>query len=224
MDPYTFTSLYNFFTGHLLWITLIIFIGGTFFKLYTMISLINKKERFIYSHMSLKFSLRSILHWITPFGTVNWRRHPFITILTFVFHIGLVIMPLFLCAHVILFNKSWGIRWFTLPIALTDAITLIVIFSCIIFLIRRLTLKEVRFLTTPSDYLILALVFTPFMTGFFAYHEFGNYHFWLLFHILSGEIMLMAIPFTRLSHMFFGVFTRAYIGSEFGSIRHARDW
>lgn len=43
-------------------------------------------------------------------------------------------------------------------------------------------------------------------------------------HDLSGEIMLVAIPFTRLSHMIFSVFTRAYMGSEFGGVRHARDW
>ena len=43
-------------------------------------------------------------------------------------------------------------------------------------------------------------------------------------HIVSGEIMLMAIPFTRLSHMIFSPFTRAYMGSEFGAVRHVKDW
>ncbi len=36
--------------------------------------------------------------------------------------------------------------------------------------------------------------------------------------------MLVAIPFTRLSHMLFAPLTRAYMGSEFGGIRHAKDW
>jgi hypothetical protein len=36
--------------------------------------------------------------------------------------------------------------------------------------------------------------------------------------------MLVAIPFTRLSHMLFSIFTRAYMGSEFGKVRHAQDW
>lgn len=224
MDDYTFMSIYRLLTGHLLWATLIVFTGGSFYKLYKMISLVNKKEKFIYSHMSLKFSLRSIFHWIIPFATVNWRRHPVVTVITFIFHTGLLIMPFFLTAHVVLFNKSWGLSWKTLPSELTDALTLAVIVICVLFLIRRLVLKEVRFLSTQSDYLILALAFTPFITGYFAYHELGNYHFWLLLHILSGEIMLMSIPFTRLSHMLFGLFTRAYIGSEFGGIRHARDW
>ena len=41
----------------------------------------------------------------------------------------------------------------------------------------------------------------------------------------AGEIYaLLAIPFTRLSHMLFSPFTRAYMGSEFGKVRMARDW
>ncbi len=219
-----FTTLYNFLCRPFLWLTLIVFAGGSVYKIAKMISLVNKKEKFIFTHISLKFSLRSILHWIIPFATVNWRRHPVITILTFVFHGGLVIMPFFLSAHVIMFNKAWGVKWWTLPYGFVDAVTIVVISSCVIFLVRRLTLREVRFLTTPSDYFILAIAFAPFLTGFLALHQIGNYHFWLILHILSGELMLMAIPFTRLSHMLFGVFTRAYSGSEFGSIRHARDW
>jgi nitrate reductase gamma subunit len=43
-------------------------------------------------------------------------------------------------------------------------------------------------------------------------------------HILAGEILIALIPFTRLSHALFVLFTRAYMGSEFGAVRNARDW
>jgi hypothetical protein len=36
--------------------------------------------------------------------------------------------------------------------------------------------------------------------------------------------MLAVIPFTRLVHMVFAPLTRAYMGSEFGGVRHAQDW
>ncbi len=42
--------------------------------------------------------------------------------------------------------------------------------------------------------------------------------------MLAGELMLVAIPFTKLSHMLVFAFTRAYMGSEFGSVRNSRDW
>jgi hypothetical protein len=42
--------------------------------------------------------------------------------------------------------------------------------------------------------------------------------------MLSAELLLVAIPFTRLSHMLLAPLTRAYIGSEFGMVRHVKDW
>jgi hypothetical protein len=82
----------------------------------------------------------------------------------------------------------------------------------------------VRNVTYVSDYLLLAVVMLPFLTGFLAYHQLGPYRPMLILHMLAGEIMLIAIPFTRLSHMLFFFFTRAYMGSEFGNVRNARDW
>ena len=102
--------------------------------------------------------------------------------------------------------------------------TFIVIAGCVFFLIRRLKLPEVKFVTSASDYIILAIVAAPFVTGFLAYHQWFGYQFLLILHIISGEVMLMAIPFTRLSHMLFAPLTRAYMGSEFGGVRGAKDW
>jgi len=219
-----FNSIYNFVSGPLVWLAFIIFIGGSIYRIWSLISLVNKKEKYIYTFMSLKYSLRSIMHWITPFATVNWRKRPVMTIITFVFHAGLVIMPLFVSAHVIMFHNAWGFSWASLPESFTDAVTLLVIIACVIFLLRRLVLREVKFLTDASDYGILLMAAAPFITGFMAYHNIWNYHFWVIIHMLSGQIMLVAIPFTRLSHMLYAVFTRAYIGSEFGKVRHAKDW
>ena len=219
-----FNSIYNFVSGPLVWLAFIIFIGGSIYRIWSLISLVNKKEKYIYTFMSLKYSLRSIMHWITPFATVNWRKRPVMTIITFVFHAGLVIMPFFVSAHVIMFHNAWGFSWASLPESFTDAVTLLVIIACVIFLLRRLVLREVKFLTDASDYGILLMAAAPFITGFMAYHNIWNYHFWIILHMLSGQIMLVAIPFTRLSHMLYAVFTRSYIGSEFGKVRHARDW
>ncbi len=220
----SFNSLYNFVSGPLVWLAFIIFIGGSIYRIRNLILLVNKKERFIYTYMSLKYSLRSIMHWIVPFATVNWRKRPVMTITTFVFHAGIVIMPFFISGHVILFHNAWGFSWYSLPESFTNAVTLLVIICCVIFFMRRLVLREVKFLTDASDYGLLLIAVAPFITGFLAYHNIGNYHFWLILHMLSGEIMLIAIPFTRLSHMLYALFTRAYIGSEFGKIRHAKDW
>ena len=174
--------------------------------------------------MSWRYSLRSILHWITPFATVNWRRQPLLTVVTFAFHICLLVAPIFLVAHVMLWEESFGLSWWTLPDGAAEIMALIVIAGCVFFLVRRLVNPEVQYVTSASDYIILAIVASPFITGVVAYYQWFGYQFFMILHILSGEIMLVAIPFTRLSHMLFAPLTRAYMGSEFGGIRHAKDW
>jgi nitrate reductase gamma subunit len=217
-------SFYNFVSGPLAWIAFILFLGGILFRLVRMLRLVAEKERFIFTYMSWYYSLRSILHWITPFGTVNWRRQPVMTVVTFAFHICLFAVPIFLLAHAVLWDEALGLSWWSLPDAVADGMTVIVILGAIYFLVRRLTRPEVKFVTSASDFVLLIIVAAPFVTGFLAYHQWFSYPLMMSLHVLAGDIMLAAIPFTRLSHMIFSPFTRAYMGSEFGKVRHARDW
>ena len=217
-------SVYNFVSGPLAWLAFILFLGGSLYRLISLLVMVHRKEKFIYSYISLKYGLRSILHWSTPFATENMRRHPALTIVAFAFHICLILTPLFLLAHVTLIEESWNVSWWTLPEGVAEFMTLIVIAACVFFLVRRLVNAEVQYVTSASDYLILAIVVAPFITGFLAYYQWFDYQIILILHILSGEVMLVAIPFTRLSHMITAPLTRAYMGSEFGGVRHARDW
>ena len=217
-------EIYNFVSGPLAWLAFILFFGGCLYRLVRLFTLVKEKEPFIFTYMSWKYSLRSIFHWIIPFGTVNWRRHPVLTVVTFVFHIGLVIAPIFLLAHVILLDEAVNLSWWALPDAWADVLTVVVIIGCVFFLVRRLTQPEVKFVTSASDFVILTIVAAPFITGFIAYHQWIDYPVMMVLHVVAGEVLLVAIPFTRLSHMLFSPFTRAYMGSEFGKVRHARDW
>jgi nitrate reductase gamma subunit len=217
-------SLYNIVSGPLAWLAFILFVGGSLYRRISLLVLVHKKEKFIYSYMSLKYSLRSILRWSTPFATENMRRHPALTIVAFAFHICLILAPLFLLAHVTLIEEAWDVSWWTLPEGVTEFMAIIVIAACVFFLVRRLISPEVQYVTSASDFIILAIVVAPFITGLMAYYQWFGYQIFLILHILSGEIMLVAIPFTRLSHMITAPLTRAYMGSEFGGVRHARDW
>ena len=217
-------EIYQFVSGPLAWSAFLIFIGGCLYRLINLLVLVHRKEKFIYSYMSWRYGLRSILRWSTPFATENMRRHPGLTIVAFAFHICLLVTPLFLLAHVILIEESWNISWWTLPDGVAEAMTLIVIAGGIFFCVRRLTNREVQYVTSASDFVLLVIVVAPFVTGFLAYYQWFGYKFFVITHILAGEIMLVTIPFTRLSHMITAPLTRAYMGSEFGGVRHAQDW
>jgi len=216
-------SLYNFVRGPLVWIAFIVFIGGSIYKIRELL-LLAKKEKVVYPYMSLNFTLRSLLHWLVPFASANWRRRPVITIVTFLFHIGLVLLPIFLLSHNLLIYESWGITWWTVSEGLADIMTMIVIGCCGFFFLRRIFAPEVRFVTFADDYLILAIAFLPFISGFLAYHQWLLPHkTMVILHMIFGSLMLIAIPFTRLGHMLYFFLTRAYMGSDQG-YRHSQDW
>ena len=161
-------------------------------------------------------AVRSIVYWLIPFGTHSWRFYKGMTVLVFAFHIGLLFTPIFLRAHNIILKERWGFSLWSLPEGVADILTIVVIVAGVFLLLRRIAFPEVRIITTAYDYLLLAIAVAPFVTGFMAYHQDPDYHFWLIAHILCGEIMLVAIPFTKLSHFVLFFLSRAQIGMDFG--------
>ncbi len=216
--------MYEFVTGPLAWIAFGIFIIGTVLKIISLIRLSRKKDKVVYNHFSWGWSFRSIYHWLIPFGSRSMRERPVLTIFTFVFHICLLATPIFLLSHNILWDERWNIRWWSLSETTADYMTLLLMAAVIFFFVRRIVAPEVRIVTTAYDYLLLAIAAAPFVTGYFAYHQWFDYKTMLVIHILCGEIMLIAIPFTKLSHMLLFFLTRAHIGSEMGQRRGAVTW
>ena len=62
------------------------------------------------------------------------------------------------------------------------------------------------------------------VTGLLAFYQVFHYQTIVIIHMWTGAIFLAMVPFTRIAHMLFFPVTRAYMGSEFGKVRHARDW
>jgi hypothetical protein len=143
--------MYDFVSGPLVWIAFIGFFGGLFYRFVTMARLA-KKDKVVYPTFDAKYGLRSLLHWVIPFAGVNMN-----TLLSYAFHFCLLVTPLFLMGHAVLWQESWGIRWWSLPKGVADIMTLVVIFACIFFIIRRLVRPEVRNVSYPSDFLLALL-------------------------------------------------------------------
>ncbi len=150
--------------------------------------------------------------------------NPGMTVMTTIFHLLLVVCPVFLLAHNILIEDSWGFQPPSLPESATDIMTIIIMGFGIFFLIRRLFVKRVRAITSLSDYVLFIVVFSPFVTGFLAYYQFFDYQTVLILHILSGELMLVCIPFTKLVHMVYFFLNRIFIKSEYSFGPGKRIW
>lgn len=205
------------------WLAFVALLGGTAYKLATM-AMLAKKEKTVFPTMDAKHGARSVMHWLLPFGSRNMRMRPLFTVVSFAFHICLLITPLFVMGHAVLWQQSWGISWWSLPPLAADVMTLVVIAGGLYFILRRIAAPQVRYVTSWSDYALVLLVISPFLTGFIAHQQWLPSDLATSLHIGSGVAWLIAIPFTRLAHMFWFVFSRAYMGSEFGAVRNARDW
>ncbi|OGR04588.1 MAG: nitrate reductase [Deltaproteobacteria bacterium RIFOXYA12_FULL_61_11] len=215
--------MYEFVTGPLALAAILIFFFGSAGRIAAML-LLAKKDKVVYPYLNLHYGLRSLFHWVLPFGARNMRMHPFFTVFSFLFHIGVLALPLFLRAHLVMWERATGLTAPALPEALADTLTVIVLLVCFFFLLRRIVSPEVRYVTTAGDYLLLLLVAAPFITGFLATHQWTEYRPALLFHVLLAELLLVLLPFTRISHMLFFPLTRMYMGAEFGAVRHSKDW
>ncbi len=168
-----------------------------------------------YPVQGFKGAMNSILKWLIPFGTYGWRKQPFMTVIFFGFHTGAILVPLFLPAHNLFLKEKIGISLITLNPVFADILTWSVIVSAFFLILRRISLPEVRILTTAYDYFILLLSMAPFITGLIARYEIGSYSFWLTAHILCGEALLIAIPFTKRSHIVLFFASRAQLGMDY---------
>lgn len=212
--------MYEFVTGPLAWLSFGIFFFGLIYRLVWYIRGLNwQLDRVAYTHhvsYGIKGALRSIFYWMMPYGTTSWRKNPGFTFLVFILHIGLLATPIFLNGHNILLMERWGFSFWTLSESTADILTAVVIAAIVFLILRRIAKPEVRFITDTHDYLMLLMAVAPFITGILAHYQVGNYRFWLILHILCGEILLIAIPFTKLSHFVLFFASRAQLGMDYG--------
>ena len=212
--------MYQFVTGPLAWLSFLIFFGGCIYRLVWYIRGLDwQLDRVPYRYhvpFGIKGALRSVFFWLLPFGTHSWRAKPGFTILFFVFHIGLIFTPIFLQAHNVLLQERLGFSLWTISDGTADVLTAMMILAALFIVLRRIALTEVRIITTPYDYLLLAVAVAPFVTGFLASHNAPGYQFWLILHVLCGEIMLVCIPFTKLSHFVLFFASRVQLGMDYG--------
>jgi nitrate reductase gamma subunit len=217
----------NFIRGQLIWVAFLIFILGLIFHFFQFFRLTREKE-WAYPPVEIKPQRKTAGQWVTScLASLNgtlWKTDPLMMVVTSAFHVFLIAVPLFLLGHNILLDQSWRLSLWSLPESFTDTLTLAIILCTLFFLARRLFLARVRAISTFYDYLILLIAVAPFLTGYFAYHQWFDYNTVMTLHILAGEVMLLTIPFTKLGHMLFFFLYRFFIGSEYSFARGSRVW
>ncbi len=133
------------------------------------------------------------------------RVKPIFSLVSILFHIGLIITPIFLFDHALLFENSIGISWlgFTLSKEAADILTIITIAAGALLFIFRLANRNARFISRAQDFLWPLILIVPFATGLVCAQfsvEPTTYNAFMLIHILSGCLIFILIPFTKIAH------------------------
>ena len=144
-------------------------------------------------------------------------RGYFIVIAGYVFHLGFVITLLFLSQHIDLFRSVVGFGRPALPPGLITITAILTIAAMIALLVHRYTDPVKRLISDYQDYLTWTLTFLPLLTGIMLKQGIAfGYEQMLIVHIISLELLLIAIPFTKLAHMFTTFSARWYNGAISG--------
>ena len=141
------------------------------------------------------------LKWLVPIGKLNSR--PVQSLSSFSFHVAILIVPLFLSGHILLWERTLGFGWPAIHNTIADWLTLVAIATALLLVVLRATSRATRSLSRPQDYIIPLLVILPFASGYLLMHPALNpfaHNGTLLFHALSADLVLFLMPITKLSH------------------------
>lgn len=148
--------------------------------------------------------IKRSLAWLLPWRYLGPESRRIYNATSFVFHVGIISVPVFLAGHVALWEQGLGFGWVTLSPSVADALTVFTIVAILGLLVGRVVNAGSRRLSKAQDWILPILCLLPFVSGFLAAHPRFNPIDWqvvYLFHMLSGELLLILMPFTKLVHI-----------------------
>jgi len=153
--------------------------------------------------------------WISPRRWLEGHKAPY-TATSLVFHIGLILVPVFYLHHVTLWEGGLGLGQGGLPHLMTalvaDVLTVITIVAGLALVIMRLADRQSRGMSRLQDWLLTPLCVAIFVTGFLASHPASNpfaYNATRLVHVMSANFIFLLMPVTKLAHVVLLPFSHA---------------
>jgi hypothetical protein len=152
--------------------------------------------------MPLRKVAEATRSWLLPFGRLG-DRWPY-SVTTFVFHVAVIVVPLFLAGHIALWKKGIGVSWLALPNTVATTLTVLAVVTALAVVIQRAASRATRALSRFQDYALPLFIALGFASGFLVMHPTWNpfpADPTLLLHVLVGDALLVLVPLTKLSHM-----------------------
>lgn len=142
------------------------------------------------------------LRWLVAVDRLGNRL--LFSLTTLVFHVSIILVPLFLAGHIAIWAPVLGFRLPALPNSLATLLTAAAIVTALALVAERIASRATRVLSRFQDYALPLVVAVPFASGFLVMHPPWNpfsYEATLLVHVMSANFVLVLIPITKLSHV-----------------------
>ena len=146
--------------------------------------------------------LVATLKWLFP--TARLKDRWLFSLTTLVFHISIILVPIFLAGHIVLWQRGTGLWWPAMPNGLATLLTVAAVVAALALVVERITSRDSRILSRFRDYALPLVIAVPFASGFLVMHPGFSpfpYEGTLLAHVVSANVLLVLIPLTKLSHM-----------------------
>lgn len=193
-----------------------IFLLGVLWRLIEIYSLGRKKDLSAPRHAAGASGWHTMFRRsLVPEGML--KKAPVSYIGGYIFHIGLAVVVLLFAPHILLVKNLTGLSWPGLPSQFVDLAAVVTMAAMVVVLVDRINNRVKRYLSTFGDWLAWVLTFLPVLTGWMAVqHLLLPYTTMLALHILSVELLLIFLPFTKLFHAVTLFGSRWYNGSANG--------
>ena len=192
----------NWVRGDGLNLAISVFLLGVIWRLIEIFSLGRKPDLSASRQAAGASGLHTVFRRsLPPPGMV--KRSPVSYIGGYIFHIGLALVVFLFAPHIKLIESLVGLSWPALPSQIIDLVAVITLVAMVVVLVDRFTKPVKRYLSTFEDYFTWTVTFLPVLTGYLAVkHLLLPYTTMLALHILTVEILLVVLPFTKLFHAF----------------------
>ena len=210
-------ELLNFARGPALMVALVVMVLGILWRIVGILAMRRPLElsraraahawtkgiAAIFTHLWPRKAHRSrVLHW---------------TVISYAFHIGLFVIVLGFVPHILFIRSLTGLSWPGLPSGIVIFAGFVTLLSLFLLLAHRLSSPSLRGISGLDDYLSWTLIMLPVLTGLAAfYHMVEPYPMLLGIHVLTVDLLILCLPFTKLAHIGLVFFSRAMSGAFFG--------
>ncbi|MCK4835276.1 MAG: 4Fe-4S dicluster domain-containing protein [Candidatus Aminicenantes bacterium] len=187
-------DIVSFIEGPLVEAVLILFGVGILARIIFSFTVIIRSDRF--KRFKWKHLLATMGRSLAPFHRAL-KKKPFYTLLRYIFHICLIVVPVFFYGHIVLWESSWlELSWQSIPDIVADWMTIIFILLSVFFLLRRVLVSHLRRSSSSGDYVLILIGILTFLSGYFLTHgTLDSIPFFLdnmqTLHIFFGEAMII---------------------------------